>query len=73
MGVLEVPIDPGCDLPRQIGGEFPRREHDLPIISIDPIAINVDIAECVVRTDLLELAEGLAQRAMIPDADVVDR
>ena len=29
-----------------------------PIISIDPIAIDVDIAERIVRTDLLELAEG---------------
>ena len=73
MGVLEVPVDPAAALTGQICGEFPCRQHDLPIISIDPIAINVDIAERVVRTDLLELAEGLAQRAMIPDADVVDR
>src|SRR5262249_57701875 len=41
--------------------------------SLDPTMRDVHSTECVVRTDLLEVAEGLAQRAMIPDADVVDR
>src|SRR5262245_6694937 len=72
MRVLEVPVDPATALAGQIRGELPCRQHDLTILAIDPIAINIDLAERVVRSDLLELAEGLAQRAMIPDADVVN-
>ena len=60
MGVLEVPIDPAAALAGQAPyGQFARCQHDLPIVSIDPIAINVDVAEGVVTTNLLELAEGL--------------
>ena len=59
MGVLEVPVDPAAALAGQLYGQFARCQHDLPIISVDPIAINVDVAEGVVTTNLLELAEGL--------------
>src|SRR6476646_4649854 len=68
-----MPVDPATALAGQLYGQFARCQHDLPIISVDPIAINADVAERVVRTNLLELAEGLTQRAMVPDADVVDR
>src|SRR5262245_58128166 len=69
MGVLEVPVDPAAALARQIRGKLAGRQHHLAIDAVDPIAIDVNIAERVVRADLLELTKGLAQRAMIPDAD----
>ena len=73
MGILKMPVDPAIADTRRVGGDFPRRQHDLPILSVDPVAINIDIAERIVRADLLELPEGLAQGSMVPDADVVDR
>src|SRR5882724_2791896 len=73
MGVLETQVDPAAALTREICGKFAARQDDLAICAVDPIAIDVDIAERVVRADLLELAKGLAQWAMVPDADVVNR
>src|SRR5262245_24122978 len=71
MSILEVAVDPA--VARYVDGKFTSRQHDLSIVPVNPITINVDIAERVVGADLLELAKGLAQWPMVPDPDVANR
>ena len=50
-----------------------RREHHLPQLPANVIAVVVDGEEVVVRSDRLDLAERLQQRLAIPQSHVVDR
>jgi hypothetical protein len=52
--------------------ELPRAEHDLPLISANRVAVDVDIQEVVVATQDLVLAKGDEERAVVPQAQVVD-
>ena len=52
--------------------QLARRQHDLAVFTIDHVAIVVHIHEVVVGADLLELAIGGQQRAVVPEANVLD-
>ena len=54
------------------GVELPRREQDLAVLPVDPVAVVVHRDEVVVGADLLQLAEGLQQRLAIPEPHVLD-
>ena len=53
-------------------GRLARREHHLPVLPVDHVAIVVDRDEVVVGPDFLELAERLQQRLVVPQPHVVD-
>ena len=53
--------------------QLARREHDLPVLAVDDVAVVVDRDEVVVRPDLLHLAEGVEQRLIVPERNVLDR
>jgi hypothetical protein len=55
------------------GIQLARRQHDLPVLAVDLIAIVVDRDEVVVGADLLDLSERLEQRLVIPEAHVIER
>ena len=48
-------------------------QHDLAVLTVDDVAVVVDRDEVVVGPDLLDLAEGVEERLVVPQADVSDR
>ena len=68
----EVLVDPGA-VRQALGVQLAGREHHLPQLAIDRVAIVVDRLEVVVRAQLLDLAERFEQRLMIPQPHVLDR
>ena len=56
-----------------VGVQLARRQHDLPVLPVDPVAVVVDRHEVVVGPDLLDLREGLQQRLVVPEPDVAER
>src|SRR5690606_29834319 len=68
---LEVLVDPRA-VRQALALELARREHELRELAVERVAIVVDRDELVIRADLLELRERIEQRAVIPQADVVD-
>ena len=54
-------------------GELTGRQHDLAVLTVDGVAIDVDVEELVVGADLLKLAIGHEQRPIVPEPDVLDR
>ena len=67
----EVLVDPRA-VRQALGIQLARREHHLPQLAVDRVAIVVDRREVVVGAQLLDLAEGLEQRLVIPEAHVLD-
>ena len=57
---------------RALGVQLARRQHDLPILAVDEVAIVVHGHEVVVRPNLLNLRESLEQRLVIPEPDVAE-
>jgi hypothetical protein len=71
VGEGEVFVDPR--LRRQaLRVQLARREHDLPVLAVDQVPVDVDRREVVVGADFLDLAEGVEQRLSIPEPDVAD-
>ena len=73
MGVDEFLVDPvtagfGQFLYAHLAGG----EHDLADLSVDLVAVEVDVGEVVVGTDFLNLAEGVLEGVPIPEADVLE-
>ena len=68
----EVLVDPGA-VRQAFGIQLARREHHLTQLAVDRVAIVVDRREVVIGAQLLDLAEGLEQRLVIPQAHVLDR
>ena len=64
-------VDPRAAGQRR-GVELAGRQHHLAHATVDVVAVVVHRDEVVVRPDDLQLAEGLQQRLMIPEPDVVD-
>ena len=73
MGVLQSAVHPGDALAGQIARQLAGREQHLSLVVADVIPVDVDVLECVVAADLLQLPEGLLERLPIPETDVVDR
>ncbi len=65
-------VDPGAIRQRR-GIELAHRQHHLPVLAVDLIAVVVDRDEIVVGADLLDLPERLEQRLVVPEAHVVER
>ena len=72
VGERQVLVDPG-PAGKAGGVQLPRREHDLPVLPVDRVPIVVHAGEVVVGADLLELAERVEQRPLVPQRDVLDR
>ena len=71
VGVDQVLVDP--DAARELlVGQFPRRQHHLPVVAVDLVAVGVHVHELVVGADLLELRVGGKQRLVVPQPDVLD-
>ena len=74
MGIDEVSVDPGIGLGRQlVDHQLPGGQHDLAILVVEEIPIDVDIVKIVIQPYGLNLPVGLKQRALVPDPDVLDR
>ena len=71
VGEGQVLVDEGPGRERR-GVELPRREQDLPVLPVDPVAVVVHRDEVVVGADLLQLAEGQQQRVPVPEPHVLD-
>ena len=72
--VDQVAVLPRLRLRRQLRRvQLARREHDLSVLSVHLIAVDVDIAEGVILPDLLQLRVRLEEHIAVPQADVVDR
>ena len=78
--VLEVLVDPlevgvpALDVARQVlVRELARRQHHLPVLPVDDVAVVVDVDEPVVGPDLLQLGEGEEQRRVVPEPHVPER
>ena len=67
----EVLVDPRA-VRQALGIQLARGEHHLPELAVDRVAIVVDRLEVVIGAQLLDLAEGLEQRLVIPQAHVLD-
>ena len=64
-------VDP--TLARQTGGrKLARRERDLAVNPVNPIAVVINVLEVVISADLLELGKGGQQRLVVPHADVAE-
>ena len=71
VGVSQVLVNPTTA--RQAGGgKLARRERDLAVNPVDPVAVVIHALEVVVSADLLELGEGGQQRFVVPHADVAE-
>ena len=69
MGVGQVLIDPTVAV--QAGRvQFARRERNLAVRAIDPVAVIVDADEIVIGADFLQLGKRGQQRFVIPHANV---
>ena len=72
VGERQLLVDPGAA--RQAARvQLARRQHDLPVLAVDDVAIVVDPGEVVVGADLLDLPEGIEQRLVVPERHVLDR
>ncbi len=60
-------------LGRAAGIQLAGREHHLPELAVDDVAVVVHRREVVVGADLLDLPERLEQRLVIPETHVVER
>ncbi len=72
VGERQVLVDPGAArqaLRVQLAG----RQHDLPVLAVDRVAVVVDGDKVVVGSDLLQLAERVEQRTVVPKRHVLDR
>src|SRR6516162_11081884 len=67
VGVDELLVDPvAAALRKLLDVQFARGEHDLTHGAVDFIAIDVDVGEVVVRTDFLNLPQGVLKCAPVP-------
>ena len=73
VGVDQLFVDPvAAAFGELVDVEFAGGEHDLALFAVDLVAIDVDVGEVVVGTDLLNLAERILERAPVPQADVLE-
>ena len=72
VGEGQVLVDPVA-AGQRVGVQLARRQHDLAVLAVDPVAVVVDGDEVVVGADLLDLAEGVLQRLVIPERHVAQR
>ena len=72
MGERQVLVDPGAARQaRRV--QLARRQHDLPVLPVDHVAVVVDGGEVVIRADFLDLPERVEQRPVVPERHVDDR
>ena len=72
VGVLQMAVHPGLGALRKLRRQLARRQHGLAVAVGQPVAIDVHVVELVVEPDLLDLAEGSQQRAVVPEPDIAD-
>ena len=73
MGVFKYFVDKSLAFHGQVGRHhFPGRNHDLPVLPAEGIAVDIHVVEFVVQPDFLKLLEHGVQRAPVPEADVVE-
>ena len=56
-----------------LGIQLARAEHDLAVLPVDRVAVVVDRDEVVVGADLLDLAERVEKRLLVPERHVLER
>src|ERR1043165_4833140 len=67
-------VNPRARLFRQLRHvQLARRNHHLPDLPVDLVTINVNILKIIIRSNPLNLLEGVAQSRPIPEAYVVER
>ena len=66
-------IHPRRRLLRAIWVQLTCREHDESLLTIDGVAVNIDVGKVVVLTNGLQLVKGLLQRSIIPETSVRKR
>ena len=55
-----------------VQAEFANTQHHFLWLSVDDVAIHIDVGKVVVRTNLLDLAERRLQRAPVPQTNIVE-
>ena len=74
MGVDQVLVGPGLRRAHQlVRVQLAACQHDLALLAADQVAVDVHVPEGVVLVDLLLLAERVEQRAVVPQAQVLER
>ncbi len=72
MGVGQMTVDPGIGLGRKLfHHQFPRGQHELPVLSLNHITVHIHIVKAVVEPYGLNLLVGFEQRPFIPDPDIL--
>ena len=69
--VLQPLVDPR-PVGQAVRVELAARQHDLPVLAVDEVAVVVDRGEVVVGADFLELSERVEQGLVVPEPHVVD-
>ena len=73
MGVDELLLGPGAVRAEQLDVQLPRGQHDLSLLLLDLVTVDVDVGEAVVAAEVLLLPERRQQRPVVPQPQVVDR
>ena len=74
MRVNQLLVDPvAAALGQFLDVELARGDHHLLHRSVDHVAVDVDVGKIVVGADLLDLPQGVLQRAPVPQPDVLER
>ncbi len=73
VGVDELLLGPGAVRAEQLDVQLARGQHDLALLVLDLVAVDVDVGEAVVAAEVLLLPERRQQRPVVPQPQVVDR
>ena len=74
MGIDQFFVDPVAAAYRQLFDvELANGQHLLAEFAVEYIAIDIDVGEVVIGSDLLHLTQGVLQRSPVPEADVLKR
>src|SRR6185436_6794790 len=74
VGVNKMRIDPaGLRLRHLMDIQFTRRKQNLPVLSIDVVAINVGIGKNVIGSQRLSLRDSVMERPPVPQPDIVQQ
>ena len=66
MGKFELAVDPVLGFGGQLlNGQFPGRQRDLAVVTVEGVAVNIDPLKVVVETNLLELLVGAQQGGIV--------
>ena len=72
--VDEPLVDPvAAALGQALDVQLADRQHHLPRLAVDRVAVDVDVGKVVVGADLLDLPQRVLQRPPVPEPDVLER